>query len=99
MGLVGDLRARGSDLAGKAMTKLLDDPKRAEKVGELLGMIQRGRKKLDDAQQAALKSLGVASRGEFQAAGKRLASLRRTARTLDEKLGQVAGRLDGEEKK
>jgi len=96
MGMLEELRAKGADLAGKAMTKLLDDPRRAERVGELLGLVQKGRKKLDDMQEAALRGLGVASHGEVQQAGRRLAALRRTARALDEKLGEVAGRLEGD---
>lgn len=93
MGLVESLKARGTELAGRAMSKLFEDEKRAEQVGELFGMLQRGRKAVASAQEATLKGLGVASRGEVQAAGKRLAQLRKSARKLDEKLGNLQSSL------
>jgi BMFP domain-containing protein YqiC len=93
MGLVDSLKARGTELAGRAMTRMFEDEKRAEQLGELVGMLQRGRKAVASAQEATLKGLGVASRGEVQAAGKRLAQLRKSARKLDEKLGALQSRL------
>jgi hypothetical protein len=100
MGLIDTLRAKGTDLAGQAMGKLFEDERRAEKLGQLVTMIQQGKKSVDALQEAALKGLGVASSGEVKAAGKRLAALRKSARRLDEKLSLLQGRLasGGEQK-
>ena len=94
MGLVGSLRSKGVQLAGQAMTKLFEDEKRAAQIGELIGKIQQGRKRLDAAQESALQSLGLVSSGELKDASKRLAALRKSARKLDEKLGTLANKVD-----
>ena len=94
MGLVDSIRSKGVHLAGQAMTKLFEDEKRAAQVGELIGKIQQGRKRLDAAQEAALRSLGIVSSGELRDASKRLAALRKSARKLDEKLGTLASKVE-----
>lgn len=94
MGLVDALKKQALGLGGKAMERVFADERRAEQVGELFMMVQRGRKAVDAAQEAALRGLGVASSGDLKATGKRLAQLRRTARQLDEKLSRLADRLD-----
>ncbi len=96
MGLVDDARKKGGRLAGKAVEKLFQDEKRAQKIASVIGLVQRGKKAWDTAQESALKSLGVASSGEMKAAGKRLARLRKSARALDEKLAKVQRRVEGE---
>lgn len=97
MGLVDTLFSKGSDIAGKAMQKLFEDEQRAQRIAEVVGMVQRGRKALDDAQESALKNLGVVSSGDMKAAGKRLAQLRKSARALDEKLSAVKKKLEAEQ--
>jgi hypothetical protein len=97
MGLVDTLLSRSAALASQAASKLIEDEKRAEQVGELINLLQRGRKALDGAQERALRNMGVASSGDLKAASKRLASLRKSARKLDEKLGALAHKVNGEE--
>ena len=93
MGIIDALKAKGSQVAGEAMGKLFEDERRAGQIGQLVSMIQQGKKSLDAVQEAALKGLGVASSGEVKAAGRRLAALRKSARRLDEKLSLLQGRL------
>lgn len=93
MSVMDSIKTRGAALAGRAMAKLFEDEKRAEQIGELVGAIQRGKRTLDEAQEAALRSFGVASSGELKAASKRLARLRKSARQLDEKLSALASRV------
>jgi hypothetical protein len=93
MSVVKSLRSKGMAIAGQAMEKLFADQRRAEQIGELLGMIQKSRKAIDDAQEAALKGLGIVSSGDLKAANKRLAGLRKSARQLDEKLGKLAAKV------
>lgn len=97
MGLVDTLRSKGQSLAGSAMSKLFEDEKRAEKIGELFTLVQKGRKAVDTAQEAALRGMGVASSGELKATGKRLAQLRRSARQLDDKLSKLANAVGAKE--
>jgi hypothetical protein len=93
MGLVDNLRTKSAELAGQAMQRLFEDEKRAQQIASLIGFVQRGKKVLDGAQESALKGLGVASSGDMKAAGKRLAQLRKSARALDQKLGQLQHKL------
>jgi len=95
MGMFDSLKSAGTAAAGEAVKKFLADEKRTEQIGELLNLIQRSRKALDGAQEKALRGMGVASSGDLKAAGKRLAALRKSARLLDEKLGALAGKVDG----
>src|ERR1700677_2253333 len=94
MGLVDDMRSRSTAIAGQVLSKFFADEKRAEQVGELLNLVQKSRKALDEAQEKALRGMGVASSGDLKAAGKRLAALRKNARKLDEKLGALARKVD-----
>lgn len=94
MGLVDTLRQQAVGLGGKTLEKVFADEKRAEQLGELFMFVQRGRKAVDTAQEAALRGLGLASSGDLKATGKRLARLRRSARQLDEKLSRLSDRLD-----
>lgn len=94
MSLVDSLRSRGNAVAARAMEKFFSDPRRVERLGEFANLVQRGRKSIDAAQEAALKAVGVASSGDVRAAGKRLAVLRRSARRLDDKLSELSSRLD-----
>jgi polyhydroxyalkanoate synthesis regulator phasin len=95
MGLAKDLRSRGVAMAGEAVSKLFADEKRAAQIGDLLNLVQKSRKAIDEAQERALRNMGVASSGDLKAAGKRLAALRKSARKLDEKLGTLAGKVNG----
>lgn len=94
MNLVDTLKRQALGLGGKAMEKVFADEKRAEQIGELFMFVQRGRKAVDSAQQAALRGVGMASTGDLKATGKRLAQLRRSARKLDEKLGRLAVQIE-----
>ena len=95
MSLVDTLRSKGANLAGQAMQKLFEDEKRAQTIASAVGLVQRGKKALDTAQESALKGLGIASSGEVKAAGKRLARLRKSARALDEKLAKLQRKVEG----
>ncbi len=86
MGLVDTFFSKSTDIAEKAIQKFFEDSNRASQVASLVGSVQRGKKALENAQEAALKRVGLASSGDLKAAGKRLAQLRKSARSLDQKL-------------
>lgn len=96
MSIIASLRSRGQAAAGRAVGKLLSDPRRVEQLGELVSLVQKGRKAVETAQEAAVKAVGLASSGDLKATSKRLAKLRRSARQLDVKLGKLSELLEDE---
>jgi hypothetical protein len=96
MSLVDTLRSRSMALAGQAASRIFEDERRAEQIGAVLNLVQRGRKAIEGAQERALRNMGVASSGDLKATSKRLAQLRKSARKLDEKLGALAGKVNGD---
>lgn len=96
MSIIASLRTRSKAAAGNAVTKILSDPRRVEQLGELVNLVQKGRKAVDSAQEAAVKAVGLASTSDIKATGKRLAKLRRSARQLDSKLSKLSELLEDE---
>jgi len=91
MGLRKSLKQRALDLSQKAVERLMSDEKRAMKVAEAIGTVQRGKQTLDRGQEQVLKALNVATRSDFKSVGKQLSSLKRRLRDLDEKLAEKGG--------
>ena len=86
MGLRRDLKKRALELSQKAMERLMSDEKRAMRVAEAIGTVQRGKQALDRTQEQVMHALNVASQSDFKALGKQLSSLKRRLRDLEEKL-------------
>ena len=94
MGLSRDLKKQALNLSQKAMEKLLADEKRAARVANAVGKVQRGKEALNRGQDELMRALSFAPKGDFKAIGKQLSSLKRRLRELDEKLeglGQPRG--------
>jgi hypothetical protein len=83
------LRDKASKLGMKAMTKLFEDPRRAEAIAAAIGGLQKAKAALDEAQEKALKAAGLVTREDFKDAGKRLSALKRRCRELAEELDQL----------
>ena len=79
-----ELKSRTVGMLGKAVEKVLADEKRAAHVAKAVGAVQKGKEKLDRAQQNLLKGLGVATRGDYKDVGKRISALKRRVRHLAE---------------
>ena len=92
MGLRRDLRNKALELSQKAMEKLMADEKRAMKIAEAIGSVQRGKQALDKTQDQVMHALNFAAKSDFKEIGKKLSGLKRRIRELDEKLG---GGADG----
>lgn len=86
MGIRKDLTKKALEVSQKAMEKLMADEKRAMKVAEAIGSVQRGKQALDRTQDQVLKALNLATRSDYKAMGKKLSSLKRRLRDLEEKL-------------
>ncbi|HEX4383569.1 MAG TPA: hypothetical protein VH083_11480 [Myxococcales bacterium] len=83
------LRERATGLGMKAMTKLFEDPKRAEAIASAIGGLQKAKTALDEVQEKALRAAGLVTREDFKDAGKRLSALKRRCRELAEELDQL----------
>ena len=90
MGLRKNIRQKALDLSQKAMERLMADEKRAMKVAEAIGKVQRGKQALDKGQEEVMKALNLATRSDFKSVGKQLSSLKRRLRDLEEKLDQAS---------
>lgn len=92
MGLRKNLKKRALELSQKAMERLMADEKRAMRVAEAIGTVQRGKQALDRTQEQVMHALNVASQADFKAIGKQLSSLKRRLRDLEERLEGMSPR-------
>ena len=89
MGLGKDLKKQAMNLSQKAMDKLFADEKRAMRIAEAVGKVQKGKQALDKGQEDLMRALNLAPKSDFKAVGKQLSSLKRRLRELDEKLDEL----------
>lgn len=83
------VRERAAELGMKAMSKVFENPKRADVIASAIGKIQQGKAALDGAQEKALRAAGLVTREDFKTVGKRLSALKRLGKELDEKLDSL----------
>jgi hypothetical protein len=76
------VRERAAEMGMKAMSKLFEDPKRAESIGKAISGLQQAKAALDEAQEKALKAAGLPTRDDFKSAGKRISALKRRCNEL-----------------
>ncbi len=81
-----DLKSKTVGILGKAVERMLADERRAAKVAKAVGAVQKGKEKLDRAQENLLKNLGIATRTDYKDVGKRIGAIKRRVRHLAEKL-------------
>lgn len=89
MGLTEKLKQEAISLSQKAVEKLLSDEKRAMRIAEAIGKVQRGREALRSGQDELMRQLNFAPKSDFRALGKQLSALKRRVRELDQRLGQL----------
>jgi hypothetical protein len=90
MGIGKELKKRALGMSAKAMEKLMADEKRAMQIANAIGTVQRGKQALDKGQEEILRALNFAPKSDFKAVGKKLSSLKRRLRELDEKLDALS---------
>ena len=90
MALRNELKKRALNLSQKAMEKLMADEKRAMQLVSAIGRVQKGKQAMDKAQEDVMRQLNFATKGDYKAVGKKLSSLKRRLRELDEKLEELA---------
>ncbi|HEX8699958.1 MAG TPA: hypothetical protein VF815_14035 [Myxococcaceae bacterium] len=90
MGIGKELKKKAMNASAKAMEKLMADEKRAMKIANAIGSVQRGKQALDKGQEELLKAFNFATKGDYKAVGKKLSGLKRRLRELDEKLDELS---------
>lgn len=88
MGLRKQLAEKAMGLSAKAMERLFADEKRAAKIAEAIGTVQRGKAAVDKTQTVVMHQLNFATRADFKDLGRSLSSLKKRIRALDEKLSR-----------
>lgn len=90
MGLSDDLKKQAVKVSQRAMERLLSDEKRALRIAEAVGSVQRGKQALDRGQDELMRVFNFAPKSDFKKLGKQLSSLKRRLRELDERLEDLA---------
>ena len=90
MGFREDLKRQALGFSQRAMERLMADDQRAARVARALGAVQRGKQSLDRSQDQLMHALNLAAKSDFKAVGKKLSSLKRRMRELDQKLQGLA---------
>ncbi|MBE2249759.1 MAG: hypothetical protein IAE78_09425 [Myxococcus sp.] len=86
MGLRKQLTEKAMGLSAKAMERLFADEKRAQRIAEAIGTVQRGKAAVDKTQTVVMHQLNFATRADFKELGRSLSSLKKRVKALDEKL-------------
>jgi hypothetical protein len=87
VGLRDRLRKRALSLGNKAITALMADEKRAQRLANAFSTAQRGKEALDKAQGQLLHTLGFASKDDY-------AELVRAATSLADRLSELEKKID-----
>ena len=86
MGLPGELKKRASRVSQKALERLFANERRAERVAQAIGTVQRGKKSFDEKQGAVMHQLSFATKSDYKEIGRRLGSIRRRVQALAAKV-------------
>ena len=90
------VREQAAELGLKAMSKLFEDPKRAESIAKAIGGLQQAKQAIDEAQERARRAAGLVTREDFKSAGKRLSALKRRVRDLADDLDTLLEKKKGQ---
>jgi hypothetical protein len=85
----------GAEAASRAARLVADTDRARDAAAAAVGLAQRGRQRLDEAQEKVLHLLGFAAREDYAEVAKRMARLKRKVRELSRQLegeGGPAGR-------
>lgn len=89
MGLGQDVKKKALGLSQKAMEKLFADEKRAMRIAQVVGTVQRGKAAVDRGQDGLMRALSLATRSDFKEIGKQLSGIKRRLRELEQKLDRL----------
>ena len=89
MGWRSGLKKQVTELSQVALERLFADEKRANRIANALGTVQRGKAAFVRTQDELMRVLNFAPRSEFKKLGKQLSSLKRRVKELDEKVTRL----------
>ena len=89
MGFRDDLKRQALSLSQRAIETLMADEARAMRIAGAIGKMQRGRAAFTRGQDQLMRVFGFASKSDFKTVGKKLSTLKRRSRELEEKLDQL----------
>ncbi len=85
-GFAERLLETGTRMVAQAAEAVMKDPRGQDAVARALGAAQRGRKRIEAAQERLMKAAGIPGRQDYQELAKQLARIKRKARELNAKL-------------
>ncbi len=90
--IAGAILSSGTKLVSRAAETVLSDPRGQEALARAVGVAQRTRRRLEEAQERFMEAAGIPGRQDYQELQKQLARLKRKARELTEQLDAAQGR-------
>ena len=89
MGFGSKLKKNAIDFSQRAIERLFSDEKRAMRIAEAVGTVQRSKAAIDKGQDELMRTLNLAPRSDFKALGKQLSALKRRVRELSDRLDRI----------
>ena len=86
------LRKRLKKASGRAAQRVMSNEKAMGALFQAFGKAQAAKKSLNQLQSGVLHQMAFASRGDYQALGKRISALKRKVKELGDRIGARAGR-------
>jgi hypothetical protein len=90
MGISNGIKKQAMAISQRALERIMADERRAARVAQAIGALQRGKRAFDRGQDEMLRVFSFAAKGDYRSIGKQLSALKRRLRDLDEKLDQLA---------
>lgn len=85
-GIAGRIVEEGFRLATKAAGKVMSDPRGQDAVARAVGLAQRGKRRIEEMQEKAMRAAGIPGRQDYQELAKQLARIKRKTRELASQL-------------
>ncbi len=80
----------GSRFLSRAAHAVLENPRGQEALARAVGIAQRGRQRLEAAQERVLAAAGIPGRKDYEDLARQLARIKRKTRELSERLEGIA---------
>jgi len=92
-GFTDSIFEKGTKLVARAAETVMNDQRGQDAIARAVGLAQRGKRRLEEAQERFMKAAGIPGRQEYQDLARQLARIKRKARELSERLEreQAAG--------
>ncbi len=89
----------GSRFLSRAAHAVLENPRGQEALARAVGIAQRGRQRLEQAQERVLAAAGIPGRKDYEDLARQLARIKRKTRELSERLEGIAPQDETEDER